>query len=123
MIPTLDGQILFTGGAMSQSAEAPRATMLTSTFGMDGLGEQDGGARGGTTVLRGFCSGYGQSGLAAALEFLRSWQDGQPHQLVDTLGVVWPMVLVRQVRPQPGIRQDSFGYWFQWVELEIQHLL
>lgn len=89
--PTLDGQSVFGAAVQMVTSDNPRGDQQNAFPGLSGLESLDLGLRGRFTTVEG--RHYGNSGnlsdLAAAQEIFRSFNDGQTHVLIDTLGLTW----------------------------------
>ena len=102
--------------------EPTRAHPLTSSFGEDGVGYQDGGTRGRQYTLAGGLEGPGALGLATAQRTIRNLADGKTHIVTDSLGTAWPNVLLSSFTPTGRAYQSGDGTWFQGFQVTLTHL-
>jgi hypothetical protein len=123
MIPTIDGQaVLGPWVAATGVPDARRAAFIQATFGQNGLGSTDAGARGRRYPLVGILSGFGPAGLAAAQAAVRSYDDGHAHIYTDSLGTAWPEVMVGPFAAVGRVWQTPAGIFGQKFRVFLTHL-
>lgn len=111
-IPTYNGVAIFqTWGQVSITvAENPRDEQRDAFFGVNGMERKDGGSRGRVARVRGRLRGDGYAGLAVAESLFRSYRDGIPRVLVDTLGLAWPWMKLIRFEPQGEAMLGADGW-------------
>lgn len=121
MPPSLDGSYVFGTAVRMDSGNASRESQENSYFGLGGIQHMDGGERGRET--RGSCLLYGVNleALVTACDQLESFDDGQPHELVDTKGRQWGSVLCKFREKNPWF-SDALGGCYQAYEFSFKHL-
>ena len=123
MVPLYRGLPLFGGQCIVISSSAPRDGTMYATFGANGLEpNNDGGGRGGITVITGTLYGPGPGGLAASESAVRSFNDGQAGDFVDSLGTTWPNVLIQTFSPLGRVRMDRTGTCYRQFKCTLLHL-
>lgn len=121
-VPLFDGVPIFGAICVVRTDGFSRGQQITATFGLDGLGAQDAGDRGGTTVIVGTLVGDGLTGLAAAEALIRSYADGQPHTLTDSTGTTWQDVILRTYQPLGRLRQTPDYHLLRDYKCTLLHL-
>ncbi len=87
--------------------ENPRDEHVAAFFGLEGRERQDGGGRGRVALVSGVLQGTGTAGLAFAETLFRSYHDGVPRVLVDTLGLSWLRMKMKRFEPQGRAYRDQ----------------
>ena len=127
---TLDGIALFGAAVTMNTVDHPRALQINHYFGLNGEEVIDGGSTGFETEVTGAHFGLsngdtsgntGRANLGAAQDAVRSFNDGNGHTLVDTLGRTWQNVWVGPLKPRPPIRIDLGGNAYQSYSLQLLH--
>lgn len=121
-IPTYDGLALFGSLCTAHTVDRLRSSDTGPYFGEDGLPSLDGGGRGRSTLVVGTLTGLGPEGLAVAFGALRSFHDGVPRVFTDSLGAVWPEVLMGPVEPLGRVRQSPRGGFLRGFRVVLTHL-
>ena len=111
--PSLDGQPIFGAACQMTTSDNPRGQQENAFPGLNGLESLDLGLRGRFTTCEGRLYGNSNnlSDLAAAQEIFRSFNDGNTHVLVDTLGLTWLNVKLVSFEPQgKAVFSQQLGY-------------
>lgn len=116
------GNSIFGTSVTMVTSDNPRDTQINSFFGLSGLEVLDGGMRGRTTRVEGVLFGQSPALLASAESTFRSYNDGQPRDLVDTLGVLWKNVRLESFEPTGRVRQSPYGMLFRAYKARFLHL-
>jgi hypothetical protein len=119
---TFGGANIFGTAVSMTTADNPRANQLNAFFGLSGLESLDGGMRGRVTHVAGMLYGNSPAALAAAESAFRSFNDGVPRPLIDTLGTTWSNVRLEFFQPQGRVRQSPGGYLFRSYKSRFLHL-
>ncbi|MEW4569318.1 hypothetical protein AB1L88_15745 [Tautonia sp. JC769] len=109
MTPSFGGIAIFGQDCSINVVELPRRQQKDTYFGVDGTERKDGGFTGRVAEASGVLHGVGIAGLAAAEELFRTYYDGVPRVLVDTLGRAWPGMKLEEFRPAGHAMLDSTG--------------
>jgi hypothetical protein len=122
-VPTYGGSPIFGANVVMVTTANPRASMVQSLFGSDGLVPVDGGSRGLRTYARGVVSGSGPYGLTSAFALAGFLRDNNTRTLVDVLGEVWQQVILERFDPVGVVRQSPDGIWFRGYLAVLLHLV
>jgi hypothetical protein len=106
---TFGGLDIFGDDLVMNVVDLPRREQKDTFFGIDGSERKDGGFTGRVAEAQGVLVGSGAAGLAAAEELFRSYNDGIPRILVDTLGRIWPAMKLVEFRPSGTAWPDGTG--------------
>lgn len=122
-LPTFGGSAIFGPAVVMSTKDIPRERQVNAFFGLSGVEWLDGGSRGFETHVSGLLVGPGEAGLRLALTLFRSAKDGQTHVLVDTLGIIWPFVLLTIFDPVPPVHRTPSGDRWCRYEAQFVHLI
>lgn len=108
----------------SRTTPAPTALQFFDYPGINGVGVNALGARGGTTEVVGLLAGANLAALAAIEDQFRALQAAATvASLVDTTGRTWPSVLLAEFRPVGPIA-FAIGYgWAREYVMTFVHLI
>jgi hypothetical protein len=124
-IPTFGNvQIFQAWGLVSMTvAENPRDEQMDAYFGVNGVERKDGGSRGRVARVRGRLGGEGAAGLLAAETLFRSYVDGVPRVLTDTIGGSWAAMKLIRFVPEGEARLSADGSCWRDYSAEFEAAL
>lgn len=121
---TLDGYSIFGGAVTMATVDNTRDRQKNIYPGLSGIEALDQGLHGRYTTVSGRFveTGGGVAAIASAEAAFRSFNDGQTHILVDTMGTVWLNVMLESFEPQGKVELWGNGYTSRKYTARFLHL-
>lgn len=114
---TLDGQFVFGAAVRIAHTPHPNSHQIVSFPGLNGQASSYMGSRGRLFVVDGCFFGDTAYDCIQAEYVMRTFADGQGHELVDTFDRAWAPVIFRgDIQTEGGPKPGSVGgYGYAWV--------
>ncbi len=112
---SFDGQNLFDSGPYSIRPDAWERQLQRRGFaGLDGELVLDLGLRSRAIQQTGRLQGASASAVAALAEAIEAYQDGEPHELIDSHGRTYPSVILEEFQTTTPIKRGR-GFWCDYT--------
>lgn len=120
---SLDGALPFGDIVTCVTQDIARRAQQNTYPGLSGIEELDHGSNGRFTIITGRLVGITPFDLGSAMQFLRNFNDGLTHVLVDNEGWTWPFVKYDSFEAEAKARfAPPYGYTRRYT-LRLKHLL